>query len=373
LHEAACVDKEAFVIVSWPEGATYPQWHVNGKFDGTAGVKMHRDPSTGEPTFASKRWQEWDPAKPNEVGSNTRMTIYHPDIIERYISRPGMFQKIKIGNVEHVVNWAPYGEPWPLWWTDTGEEDGEPIGLAVISWVNPGGSEIDDVIPLQDALNKGDLDLLAAQDVSGFRILWASGVQPNLDSSGNETSITLKPAELLRLSDPAARLNAIDPADLEKMIRASKYWIESTAGVSRTPQYLFEALGADQPSGESLKQREVGLISKVERKQRVFGNAWEDLIYTSARLWNRHMPGDSVEITPLQAQWSDPSTQNEKEMLEAAQMKSALGVPDAEIFSELGYDQAQIERFITEKQRRQEERDNIGAKLLKSFETGATE
>lgn len=85
------------------------------------------------------------------------------------------------------------------------------------------------------------------------------------------------------------------------------------------------------------------------------------------------MPGDSVEITPLQAQWSDPSTQNEKEMLEAAQMKSALGVPDAEIFSELGYDQAQIERFITEKQRRQEERDNIGAKLLKSFETGATE
>lgn len=373
IHEAACVDAESFVIVEWPEGAEYPRWHVNYRYDGEKGVKINRDPATGEVLFASKRWMEYDPLRPGATGQNARMTIYHPNVIERYISRPGSRQTIKVNGIEHVINWEQFGTPWPLWWTDTGEPDGEPIGMAVISWLNPGGSEIEDILSIQDALNKGDLDLLAAQDVAGFRILWASGVQPKIDSTGEEVAITLKPATVFRLSDPAARLNAIEPSDLDKMIRASKYWIESLAGVSRTPQYLFEALGADQPSGESLRQREVGLLSKVERKQRVFGNAWEDLIYTSARLWNRHMPGRRVEITPLQTQWAEAGVSNEREQLEMALMKSQLGIPDDEIFAELGYDREQIDRFVAEKKRRQEEQANIGERMLRQFETGRDE
>jgi len=178
--------------------------------------------------------------------------------------------------------------------------------------------------------------------------------------------LELSPAHLLRMSDPQARLGAIDPPDLNRMIEVSKYWIESAAGVTRTPQYLFQALGADQPSGESLKMQEVGLLAKVERKQRRFGNSWENVVYLSARLWNFYRT-DRIDIVRVQAEWADPRVQNEKELMESAQLKLALGIPEEQVWQEVGYDQQQIERF---KAMKTESQETIGSALLRQFERG---
>ena len=383
LHEAACRDGEAFLIVEWPDGAEGPKWAINYQYDGTQGVKLHRDPVTNDPLFASKRWQEYDPLRPDQRASATRLTLYFPDRVEKWIStRPGEGTRLKLDgrdvNTQWLeVNWKPYQgedgkEPWPIWWTDTGEPGGAPLGLAVVGFLNPGGSEIADLLPIQDMLNKTDLDLIAAADTAGFRILWAAGVKAVIDkTTGTEAALTVGPGQLLRLDDVAASLNAIEPVDMERLIRTSKYWIESAAGITRTPQYLFEALGADQPSGESLKQREIGLLSKVERKQRTWGNCYEDVAHMSARLWNRYKMGEEAPIARLSTQWKAPEINNKLEDVQIGVQMMSLNVPDEIIWAEqLGWDQEMIDKAVALRDEQMQAQANIGGELLRAFEGG---
>jgi len=371
VHEAACRDGRAYLLVDW--NGQRPRWTINLVFDGTQGIRMIRDASTDGALFAVKTWQVNDILNPVNNGS-TRKTLYFPDRVEKYISasdsNPGIAG----------TRWAPYidadGEPWPIPWVDA---QGQPLGIAAIEFPNPGGSEIEQLLPLQDMLNKSDLDVIAASDASGFRILYVTGAQPKLKTDGAEESETIGPAKLMRLTDPNAKLGAIDASDPTSIIASSKYWIESLAGISRTPQYLFQALGADQPSGESLKEQEVGLLHKVQRRQTVFGNAWEDVLYLSARLQTLYRPQDAADIGIVDTIWAsaeefvdDIAIQQveaaaQKTAAEAAILRQQLGVSQAQILRELGYTDEQI---VQMEQEREAGTAQLGETLLQAFERG---
>lgn len=300
VYEAAARDGAAYIVVDWDMASGSPVWALNYAYDGTQGIRVYRDPSTDAPLFAAKKWQVSDPYNMANNG-RTRLTLYFPDRVEKYIS--GAKANAGIGGMTWEQWQDSESEPWPIPWVD----NAGPLGLAVIPFVNPGGSEIEQLLPIQDALNKSDIDLMATEDAAGFRILYAAGVTSSVGADGKETPIKISPAHLLRITDPQGRLGAIEPVDPGYLIRASKYWIEVAAGLSRTPQYLFQAMGADQPSGLSLQEQEIGLIHKAERRQRVWGNAWEDVLALSARLHNLYRPIDAVAVTPLQTQWRSAS------------------------------------------------------------------
>ncbi len=356
LYEAALRDGEAYIIVDWFDER--PRWTVNLKFDGTQGVKLHRDPNTGEPVYASKRWQVVD-AINQEMNGRTRLTLYFPDRVEKYINALG-------GNSAYAeAGWEPFrdseDEPWPIPW---------PYGrLAVVPFANPGGSELADVIPLQDALNKADIDLLAGQDMAGFPIYWASGVQKTVDpTTGKEKQLTIAPGRFVRMTDPQARMGKLESADLERMTVASRYWLESIAGVSSTPLYRLLTGGATPPSGDSLEMQEAALVAKIRRKQPVFGDAWESVITLSALMWNALRPADKVPIARLATEWRDPRSRRQK--VSEAKEKMELGVPREQIWAELGYTPAQIEQFREMLAREREADANLGEMLLRSFEQG---
>ena len=349
LYEAACRDSEAYLIVDWSP-AGLPRWTLNPAYDGTQGVKMHRDPTTGEAVFASKRWQLYDPLEPQRSG-RTRLNLYFPDRTEKYLSaRDGTGIGGNLGGVPMRTGWEEWRDPgdtkWPIPWVDG---DGVSLGLPVVAFRNPGGSEIDDVVSLQDLLNKSDLDLIAGADTSGFRILYASGVAADIDATtGKETAVTVSPGHLMRLTDPAARLGAIEGADLTRMIETCRYWIECIAALSRTPQYLLKAIGADQPSGESLRMQELGLISKCQRKHGVFGNAWEDVVYLSARLAATY--GGEQYAGRLQAQWQPVGTRDELREAQIVQADTGAGMPLATALREdRGWSQEQIDQMEADK------------------------
>jgi len=352
LHEYACRDAEGYIIVEWDDADMLPRWTINQKFDGTQGVKLYRDPSTNEVLFAAKRWQEYDPFSIGATGGRTRCTVYFDNRVERWIStKDGKPRRVQVRGVEFVDTiWEEYRgpngtDPWPIWWTEDGTPNSEPLGIAVIGFENPGGSEISQMISLQDALNKADLDLLAAEDMAGFRILWAAGLNAVIDTDDNEKDMTIASGKLVRFQDPNSRLDAIEPVDMPKMIAGSHYWIESIAGVTRTPQYLLRAMGADQPSGESLKEQEVGLEAKCKRKQRVWGNSYEDVMLLSAKLHNRYRPGESVELARLQTQWASVEVRNESEDLDSAEKAQNVGVAQEIIWERfLGMDAEQVQR-----------------------------
>jgi len=358
VYEAALGDGYSYIIVD--NDGEGPRWTFNRRYDGTQGVKLHRDPSTDVPIFASKRWQTYDMFDA-KASARTRVTLYYRDRVEKYISaepndRPGPADnKIQDDNLRRK------------WHTIMDDGDDEwPIALGiddvpVFEFENPGGSEIEQVLSMQDTLNKSDLDLLGAADNTGFQRTVLSGVMPEYEDDGvTVRPIELVPGGILSLTDPAASATTLPPGDLKPLIDTCDYYIRAIAGQSRTPHYLLRGLGADQPSGESLRMQEIGMVDKCQRKQKIFGNVWEDIIYYSAKLMG--MNAGNARISTV---WKEVGTRDELTVWQVAQAKKAANIPDETIWAEAGYEQDEIDRM---KEQRLAEQ-SLGSQLLKNFET----
>lgn len=367
VYSDALRDGASYLIVDWDAVNQAPRWSLNEVWDSASGVKYQADPDTGSALFAVKKWQVYDPYNTANNG-RTRMTLYFPERVEKYISVQGA--NAGIGGTQ----WEPYKdaptEPWPIPWVDRA---GMPLGLAVFEFENPGGSEIAQLLPIQDMLNKADLDLIAATDTAGFRILSVSGVPPQIGTTGEEEALTLSPGRLLRFTDPNARLNALEAADPGAMISSSKYWVETAAAITRTPQYLFHPSGADQPSGESLKQQEIGLVFKCERRQGSWGNIWENLIALSVRLYNLY-GGGSIETVPVSCQWKPaqlPTDPVAEQAAESTVLKTYVdaGVPLVTAARKLGWTEEEIEQMLADKKESDAERTSMAQALLDQART----
>jgi hypothetical protein len=363
LYTSALVDGSSFLLIAWNDEASRPLWVPHPAYDGASGVKLHYDPDTGDVAFASKRWQTLRLSNQRIASGSTRLNLYFPDRIEKYVSDPaGEFPEL---------GWRRYtdspDEPWPLPWLD---EDGTPLGVPVVQF-SVGDSELADLIPLQDALNKSDLDLLAAADYAGFRVLWLAGVPPLTDpKTGKELPIELSPGRVLRFSDANAKVGDVPPADLSQLISVAHYWIQAIAGLSRVPQFLFQAQTGDKPSGESLRMQEIGLLSKLQRYQNLFAAGWERTLDMSRKLWNLYRPAGRIEFGELRVNWKDTQTENLEQSVRLLQAKAALGVPKRQLWAELGYDEAAIERMEAMIAEEERSRETLGSFLLRSFDRG---
>ena len=88
-------------------------------------------------------------------------------------------------------------------------------------------------------------------------------------------------------------------------------------------------------------------------------------------LWNEFGPGPELDETqPIEMVWASPEVRNVKEDLEAATLKKALGVPQEQLWAEMGYTEAQIEEFAENLAQEQAQQQEIGDRLLRNFERG---
>jgi hypothetical protein len=243
------------------------------------------------------------------------------------------------------------------------------LGLPVIEFRNGRSSELSEVVPIQRALNKSFIDLIAASDAAGFRVMFAAGWEPK-DSAGNPLKV--EPGAILYTTNPDGSLTSVPGDDLTRLIQVVDRHILSIAQVSRTPISNFQLFG-QIPSADSQKQLEAGLLAKCKSRQRVYGNAWEDLIYLARRvalgvpLYGAGEAAGTVtgyglpayagmlqgtEGVKLGTLWQDTETRNEKQHLETLTLKKALGVPQEQIYLEMGYSQAQAESWAAEAEER---------------------
>jgi hypothetical protein len=156
IHKAALRDGDAYLIV-WPEvgiadgAGAFPQFwpqhahQIRVRYD---------DEQPGKITMAAKTWKLLD--------GRRRLNIYYPDRTEKYVTTTRAEQVRAGAFTRHDVP----GEPWPVpnpWNT-----------VPVFHFANNadtgcyGVSELRDVIPLQDALNKVLTDLILTCELAGF-------------------------------------------------------------------------------------------------------------------------------------------------------------------------------------------------------------
>lgn len=331
-HKSAVRDGDAYMIISWDNDNKRPIFTHELAFAGDCGVKVHySNERRGVVDFASRRWRV---EQGLGAGSVRRMNLYYPDRIEKYVSN----------SESSEGNWQKYDDgsgAWPNPWVN---KRGEPLGVPVVHFKNNdqgydyGSSELAPMIPLQNALNKTIIDLLAAADTSAFRLLYMIGDDPS--------SLSISPGAWIYSTRPpggdsGAAIGVVPGEDLSPMIALKDAFVMEIARVTRTPMHYFQTSGQVAAEG-TMKQEEVGLISRAEDRQVSFGNAWEDAMKMAIRLSNAFGGTALDETQMLTTLWVQAEIRNEQIEMQNLKVKSELGIPQEQVWREMGYNDDQI-------------------------------
>lgn len=226
-------------------------------------------------------------------------------------------------------------------------------------WSGPGVSEIKNVLPQQDAVNKLLADMLVASEYAAYRQRYVTGLDVVIDPVTKQQLPPFKrdgPGTLFQTENPNAKFGEFDVSDLSNYVSGIQLVVQHIASQTRTPPHYFY-LSGQFPSGESIKSAETGLVAKTTRKMRHFGEAWEEVI----RLCFLVLGDKRADEVTSETIWRDPESRTESEHVDATLKKQALGVPQQQLWEDLGYTPAQIARF---KQMQQEEAATAAASNL---------
>lgn len=353
VHLSAIRDADAFLLVEWDNEANMPRFYYEPVYAGSGMMVYYSDERRDEIEMASKTWQI---RSGSGTGKKVRKNLYLPDRIEKYVGH----SDIAYGN------WQPYDEddttqirPGKLgmagvhWWTDTGTETGDPLGIPVVHFKNNdtggayGTSDLRNVIPVQDALNKAMVDLLGAMDANGFPLFAGYGFDwSTLEVGPGAIASVTKDA-------PGAKLEVLAGINPQGLLNVYNALVLEIARISGTPLSYFQASGQVAAEG-TLKQQEITLISRVEKAQTDFGNGWEDAMKIGRRLHNAFSDDAPLDTDVLiESIWEQAETRNDKEHAETLVIKQSLGVSDEKLQEELGYTPDDIASFARAKRRKQ--------------------
>lgn len=271
--------------------------------------------------------------------------------------------------VDHAVLYLP-GDV--VWWRREGENKGweEDAGsgsnrLGVVPLVplpngptlreRQGRSDVERVIPLQDAVNKLCADMIVASEFAAFPQRWMTGVEVPRYPEGDPNEGKPLPSFVQRflagagmtwaVEEEGAKLGNFAVSDLGIYARAIEMLIQHVAAQTRTPPHYLLGSSGNFPSGESLKATETGLVAKVKRKQLAFGEGWEEAIRLAFKV-----AGDDkrAEAWDCETIWMNPESRSTAEVVDAAVKLSSIGVPRPALWEYVGATPQQIERWIAE-------------------------
>lgn len=275
---------------------------------------------------ALKRWEDDD--------GREMATLWLPEATYK-------FQARKRARSRSLRRWEPReaeDEPWPL-----------PNPLEVVPVVplynqqrmlSAGRSELKQVIPLQDAANKILADMLVASEYAAYPQRWATGLVRDKDPDTGQTKQDFEAAvdRLWFTKTKDAKFGQFEAAELKNYVNAADAILERIAAKTRTPpQHFF--LKGELP--QRLSSTEAGLVAKVRRKTRAWGESWEEIERLALRIeGDERANSESIETI-----WGDPESRTGAEEADAILKRVRLGIPWAQAMEDLGYSPTQIERM----------------------------
>jgi len=282
------------------------------------------------PKYGVKVWYEDETTPRGILTRREHRNFYYPDRIEKYArdDRGNLTLRETVPNVD---------------------SRGKPLGIPMIHFQNKGlRFEAWDAWPLQNAINKTLIDLLAAGDLTAFRIFVSFGFIPTTDgkspASDRSNWLTIEPGQLIGTSAKPneASFEAIDPADLKPLIDLEEQLILWMAMVTDTPVNRFVST-RQIASDKTLKQQEGPLLSKVRNRQMRFGSAWIDCLNVARRLHNEFSLDEPLDVEArLTVNWAEAQPSAEMDRIEILQAKKSIGIPNAQLWLEAGYTQEKI-------------------------------
>jgi hypothetical protein len=347
MHQAAQIDGDTYVLVEWDNDTGIPKIHHELAYDGEEGVKVHYRNRRGQIEFASKRWREVD----NDGTPHRRMNIYAPDAIYKWEMASG---------ASNEAGWMPLireGEAWPEVWLP---------GVVPVTHArfkpdgsNWGKSQLDDLIPLQQALNKSVLDYLEGLDKTAYEVIFATGTKAT-DKDGN--SIPIQAGTIIGIPDSDVNIIIKPAANIDALREAKREFITSIAQLSQIPLSQFQVTG-QVAAADTQRGNESGLIALAEDAAVSLGNTWENVMKL-ARLINNAYGTRQMDVSvPISTQWdlferidqAEAEQQRAQTLATRAQTFTLLidaGVDRAIAARHAGYDEGEAQEMAVNAARR---------------------
>lgn len=274
-----------------------------------------------------------------------RLNIYLPDSIEKYITPNAAPNGLPMDDRQ----WVPFNDP------KTGPVVNNPYGVVpAFHFANKalytrGTSELKEVIPIQDALNKSILDMLVAMEFASYRQRYIIGLEVETDEvTGEPKDANVRSYGADRMMSIGGDKNEIEvgefqATDLSQFRQVSKDFRMEVATVSGTPLHYFFITSGDFPSGEAIKSAEARFVTKIEDRQSDWATMWGKAM-AFAQSISGSLP-DGYIVNPL---WKDAQPRSESELADVAVKKKAVGVSRSQLLKEMGYDDDTIDRMLEE-------------------------
>lgn len=328
-HREALLYGDSFVIV-WADQFGRPQVTVESPLQ----VAALTDPGTRQITAALKRWR---------TKTTTEASLFLPDRVVRLRANQAGATTQGFNVVDEVVN---------------------PLGVVpVINLRNSdrvlddfGVSEVDDLKPLCDGLNKSLVDLLTTSEYLGRPRRFATGIElveePVLDDNGDPVLDELNQPvigaanpfpeshRMMVAENPDARFGALPAADLSNYKASVEVLLSQIAAVSCLPPHYLGILHDNPSSADALRAAEASLTARAEARQQTFGRAWEQV----AKLMVAVRDGrDPALVEDISVVWADAGTRSIAQESDAVVKLVQAGIlPPSFALQRLGYSAAEI-------------------------------
>lgn len=219
-------------------------------------------------------------------------------------------------------------------------------------------SEIQGVIPMQDAINLLWAYMLLAADYASMeaRVVLGSAppMIPTLDAEGKQ--IGQKPLDLKELrekritylSDPNATIDSWKAAQLDVFTDAIDVAVGHIASQTRTPPtYLVSKTGMSNVNGEGLKASEIGLNKKVQEFESFAGPALREVNRLIALVMGDEDLAGMVRLGKVT--WMNPEIRSEAQLADMLVKKKSIGYPLEYLMELDGVEPLEIPRILAMK------------------------
>ena len=320
-HREALLLGSSYVIV-WADQFGRPKVTV----ESAKQVAVITDSGTRRITAAVKRW---------ETAKTTEATVFLPDEIIRLRAEQTGATTAGFTVVETLAN---------------------PLGMVPVvrlknsdRLLDDGVSEIDDLRPLVDGLNKLLVDMLTTSEFVGRPRRWATGIELEeadvLDEDGNPTGETeavnpIPEGNRAMIAEQAdAKFGQLEAANLDGYQSAVDVLLGQIMAVSALPAHYIGQLSDTPASADALRAAEASLTARAESRQAAFGRAWEDV----ARLIVGVRDGVDPQRVDVRVTWADAATRSIAQEADAVVKLFQAGLlPASYALKRLGYGDTEV-------------------------------
>lgn len=321
-HTDALITKTSFVIVGTnPDEQDMPLVTIESPQQ----CAVEWDAQTRKVAAGMKTWVEGE-------GSDKvhRAHLYLPKVTIRYVKQPGA-EWVEDSRDSHDV-------PRPLI---------VPLANRVRTLISDGKSEL--TTPMRrliDAATKTATDMMTSAEYHAMPRRWGVGLGPEdfEDENGNPTDGWQNVAgRLWTTENPNAKFGQFDESDLKNFHGTIETLASMLASLGCLPPQYVGLTSSIPASADAIRASEARLVKRAERKQLVFGGAWEDAMRLALRV---RTGKEDPAARRMETLWADAATPTFAQKSDAvSKLVGQNIVPVEQAREDMGYGPIQRERM----------------------------